>query len=133
MRQSLKVSLILSIWLLVGQSQFSETRAAVRLSVDSTSIHFGDVLLPGYRDVVITLTDTSDADVQIEKIEAVAAASSDYAILDPVSYPVIIPANGTLQVIVRFSPSTTGVRTSLLQVHTTEGDLSLLMNGTGVT
>lgn len=129
MRRTFTFSLVLSALLSLISN---ELLANVRISVDSSSIHFGSVLLSNHQDIVITLTDTSDADVQIDGVSPFGAASADFGVTDP-SFPAVIHAHETLAVTIRFTPNTTGVRSSLLSISTSDGNISLLMSGTGVT
>src|ERR1041385_5488155 len=128
MRRSLQLGLFFTALLFVTAPQ---VRAGLRYAIDSQSVHFGDVLLPGFKEIDVTITDTSDADINIIDVNPFAAASSDYAIISP-SFPQILSPQESITVRVRFTPLLEGTRSALLMVHTADGDGSILMVGNGV-
>jgi hypothetical protein len=128
MRRSLYFGLLLAAYfsLLVPQAS-----AGVRFAIDSQAVHFGDVLLSGFKEIQVTITDTSDADISIIDVSSFAAAKDDYAVIDPL-FPQILAAHQSIVVTVRFAPLQEGTRSALLMVHSADGDASVLMVGNGV-
>jgi hypothetical protein len=82
-----------------------------------------------------TIQNTGAGPLPIYSIGITGANASEFTITSPLTFPVVVPANGTQTITVKFTPTTTGVRNAVLNINTNDIDetrYDFAIRGTGV-
>ena len=106
--------------------------ASVRIVFDSTSLDFGSLALKDTKDLTVQVENITDSDLQLNGITIGGVDASDFTLVTPTLFPVVLQAH-TLptSIIVEFSPQVLGPRTALIETQTSDGPFAIPMKGVG--
>lgn len=87
----------------------------------SGSMDWGDLMVGKFKDQVINITNTEACDLAITLVCEIQNGipqqpSTEFNVVSPLSYPVIIPGGSTLPIKIRFKPERKGPRSATLIV-----------------
>jgi hypothetical protein len=124
-------SLELVCCLLIGTFAVPVTRASGYLTVQSTSLNFGNVVVGNMQAINVSLKNTGSSALILSGHALIGAGFSTSGIV----YPMTIGAGVTVPLSVRFSPTKTGLASGSVQFYTTSanGTVVMSLSGTGVT
>jgi hypothetical protein len=132
--RNFKIRLAFSVLLVVLLLCFGvSAHALTGVSIDSSSLNFGSVSITGSKDLTIELTDTSDADIEIDTLTIAGMDAGDFKIVTPNAFPVTLIAHAHIptSIIIEFGPRMIGARTALLGIQTSNGPIAIPMKGIG--
>jgi len=111
----------------------SAANGVSQLSLSSTSLNFGSVLVNGRSTQAVTIQNSSQGDVQISQIGVAGAGFS----VSGVATPVTVPAGQSMAVQTTFAPTTAGAGTGAITVTSnavnSTSNVTLSGNGVGAT
>lgn len=120
-------SLIFIMVFVIGLSQTNLSEAAI----SSSSYDFGAVEVESTKTTAISITNLENTSTTITGLVFANTDCSDFAVEPPASMS--ISANGTIEVEVGFTPSTTGICTNTLRIYNGNPfPYSITLTGTGV-
>ena len=98
----------------------------------SGDFSFGKVPVGKFKDQYLNVTNTEPCDLLITLIcevteNGITTPSSEFNVVSPVAYPILIPGGGTLPVQIRFKPLRTGPRRAKLLVFGFDPQTAALM------
>jgi hypothetical protein len=79
--------------------------------------NFGDVCLGSYKDLTLTINNSGDCDLIISNI---TSSSSQFLVASVLSFPLVIPAGGSLQVPIRFQPTSLGSKSGMISIKSND-------------
>ncbi len=74
---------------------------------------FGDVCRKSFRDLVLTLNNSGPCPLSISDIKS---SSADFTVADVTSYPIVVGAGDSVQVPIRFEPTSFGSKSGVIKV-----------------
>ncbi|HWF45084.1 MAG TPA: choice-of-anchor D domain-containing protein [Candidatus Kapabacteria bacterium] len=103
------------------------------ITIDSSSLDFGSISITGSKDLTIQVTDTSDADIEIDTLTISGTDAGDFKIITPNAFPIILTAHASIptSIIIEFGPRSIAPRTALLGIQTSNGPIAIPMKGVG--
>ena len=103
------------------------------ITLSRTSINFGDVVVGNTKNETFTITNIGNADLRIDNI-ARTNGSSDFNLVSPTSFPLILTPNGPLiTVTLNFAPSSVGEKRATFTITSNDPDgaVALQVSGNG--
>ena len=126
-----KIQLLLSlIFIMVFATGLSQTNLS-EAAISSSSYDFGPVEVESTKTTAISITNLENTSTTITGLVFANTDCSDFAVEPPASMSIL--ANGTIEVEVSFTPSTTGICTNTLRIYNGNPfPYSVTLTGTGV-
>jgi hypothetical protein len=91
------------------------------IDVSPVVYDFGDVELETYRSALITISNTGNGDLTVESLAFAPDSSLDFVLVPP-ELPAVIPPEGSIDVEVRFAPTTEELLTAVLEIGSNDYD-----------
>ncbi|MHC4499608.1 MAG: Kelch repeat-containing protein, partial [Planctomycetota bacterium] len=105
------------------------------IHVSPTIYDFGDVAIGSAETLLVSITNTGDADLTLTSLDFQAGSSSDFSITSAPALPATVPPAATVDVEITFSPSILYLSSATLDIGSDDADESLVevsLSGVGV-
>jgi len=109
--------------------------AEPNIHVSPLSHDFGDVEIGSAKTMLVSITNTGDADLTVTSLDFQAGSSSDFSITSAPALPATIAIAATVDVEITFSPSILYFSSATLEIGSDDADESLVqvsLSGVGV-
>jgi hypothetical protein len=105
------------------------------IDVAPTTYDFGDVEIGLAETMLVSITNTGDADLTVTTLAFQAGSSSDFSITSAAALPATVPPAVTVDVEITFAPSNLYLSSAILEIGSDDADESLVevnLSGVGV-
>jgi hypothetical protein len=126
-----------SVWwavfsIIVCVCGFSVDAIAVRLSASPTKITFLGTKIGFSNDQFCRVTNLAPVGIQVDAAQIAGGDQLDFTLISPTTKTFLIAAKDSAFFLVRFKPQQPGMRQSFLQLMTSDGELDIELDGTGL-
>ncbi|MDY0781136.1 choice-of-anchor D domain-containing protein [Tenacibaculum sp. IB213877] len=101
------------------------------ISLDNTSLDFGDVTQGEDKDLTLVVSNTGNADLVINDFVFNGTDASDFSVQN-ITTPVTVDSGTDLSVTIRFTPSSEGEKSSVLVIDSNVADASISLIGKAI-
>jgi Leucine-rich repeat (LRR) protein len=130
MKFTLAVMAVVLLWVVGCSKDDGPEMAPAAFSVDKNTIDFGEVEIGSIKKVKIKITNTGEDDLVLKDYLLSSADTSGFSVNFSES-EVILPADGTYEMDVNFSPIEEGENTSVLTIVSNIGEHRINLSGRG--